>query len=268
MAASPSMTIMIAAVRKAARGVQRDFGELSNLQVSVKGPGDYVTAADKRCEKVLRAELEKARPGYGFLMEESGAVTGTDPDHRFIIDPIDGTTNFMHSLPLFAISVALERKGETVAAITYNPITDEMFTAEKGAGAFLNNKRLRVANRKDIHEALLGCGIPHRGRDGQAKNRAEISLLQAKAIGIRRLGSITLELAYLAAGRIDGFWERGMSPWDLAAGILLIREAGGFTSDCDGDANPLQTGNIVAANADLLPLIKKELAAAKKIAGA
>jgi len=268
VAASPSMTIMIAAVRKAARGVQRDFGELSNLQVSVKGPGDYVTAADKRCEKVLRAELEKARPGYGFLMEESGTVTGTDPDHRFIIDPIDGTTNFMHSLPLFGISVALERKGEIVAAITYNPITDEMFTAEKGAGAFLNNKRLRVANRKDIHEALLCCGIPHRGREGHADNRAEIALLQAKAIGIRRLGSITLELAYLAAGRIDGFWERGMKPWDLAAGILLIREAGGFTSDCDSETNPLQTGNIVAANADLLPLIKKELAAAKKITGA
>ncbi len=135
MAASPSMTVMIAAVRKAARGVQRDFGELSNLQVSVKGPGDYVTAADKRCEKVLRTELEKARPGYGFLMEESGTVSGTDPDHRFIIDPIDGTTNFMHSLPLFAISVALERKGEIVAAVTYNPISDELFTAEKGAGA-------------------------------------------------------------------------------------------------------------------------------------
>ncbi|MGB9142886.1 MAG: inositol monophosphatase family protein [Aestuariivirga sp.] len=268
MAASPSMTIMIAAVRKAARGVQRDYGELSNLQVSVKGPGDYVTAADKRCEKVLRAELEKARPGYGFLMEESGAVKGTDPDHRFIIDPIDGTTNFMHSLPLFAISIALERKSEIVAAVTYNPITDELFTAEKGAGAFLNNHRLRVANRKDIHEALVGCGIPHRGGDGQAEHRAELALLQAKAIGIRRLGSATLDLAYVAAGRMDAFWERNLHPWDLAAGILLIREAGGFTSDCDSEANPLQTGNIVAANADLLPLLKKELAAAKKITGA
>ena len=268
MAASPSMTIMIAAVRKAARGVQRDFGELSNLQVSVKGPGDYVTAADKRCEKVLRMELEKARPGYGFLMEESGSVNGTDPDHRFIIDPIDGTTNFMHSLPLFGISVALERKGEIVAAVTYNPIMDELFTAEKGAGAFLDNKRLRVANRKDIHEALLGCGIPHRGRDGHAENRAEIALLQSKAIGIRRLGSATLDLAYIAAGRLDAFWERGLNPWDMAAGILLIREAGGFTSDCDGEANPMQTGNSIAANADLLPVLKKELAAAKKITGA
>ncbi len=268
MAASPTMTIMIAAIRKAARGVQRDYGELSNLQVSVKGPGDYVTAADKRCEKVLRTELEKARPGYGFLMEESGAVSGTDPDHRFLIDPIDGTTNFMHSLPFFAISVALERKGEIVAAVTYNPISDEMFTAEKGAGAFLNNTRIRVAQRKDIHESLLCCGIPHRGRTGHGENRAEIAVLQAKAIGIRRLGSVTLELAYVAAGRIDAFWERGMQPWDLAAGILLIREAGGFTSDCDSEASPMQTGNIVAANADLLPLLKRELAAAKKLTGA
>jgi myo-inositol-1(or 4)-monophosphatase len=268
VAASPSMTIMIAAVRKAARGVQRDFGELSNLQVSVKGPGDYVTAADKRCEKVLRAELEKARPGYGFLMEESGAVAGTDPDHRFIIDPIDGTTNFMHALPIFAISVALERKGEIVAAVTYNPISDELFTAEKGAGAFLNNHRLRVASRKDIHESLIGCGIPHRGGDGQAEHRAELALLQAKVIGVRRLGSATLDLAYVAAGRMDAFWERNLHPWDMAAGILLIREAGGFVSDCDSEANPLQTGNIVAANADLLPLLKKELASARKIPSA
>ncbi len=268
MAASPTMTIMIAAVRKAARGVQRDFGELSNLQVSVKGPGDYVTAADKRCEKVLRTELEKARPGYGFLMEEQGTVKDTDPDHRFIIDPIDGTTNFMHSLPLFAISVALERKGEIVAAVTYNPITDELFTAEKGAGAFLNNTRLRVANRKELTEALVGCGIPHRGGVGQAENRAEISLIQGKAIGLRRLGSATLELAFVAAGRLDVFWERGLHPWDLAAGILLIREAGGFTSDCESEASPLITGNIIATNADLLPIMKRELAAAKKTTAA
>ena len=151
-----------------------------------------------------------------------------------------------------------------MAAVTYNPITDELFTAEKGAGAFLNNQRLRVASRKDIHEALIGCGIPHRGGNGQAEHRAELALLQAKAIGIRRLGSATLDLAYVAAGRLDAFWERNLHPWDLAAGILLIREAGGFTSDCDSEANPLQTGNIVAANADLLPLLKKELAAAQE----
>jgi myo-inositol-1(or 4)-monophosphatase len=263
VANSPTLKIMVDAVRKAARGVQRDFGEVSQLQVSVKGPGDFVTNADRRCEKVLNAELAKARPGYGFLMEETGAVKGSDGDHRFLIDPIDGTTNFMHALPLFAISVALQRKNEIVAAVTYNPITDELFTAEKGSGAFLNNKRLRVAGRTDLNEALVCCGIPHRGRTGHEENRAEIGFVQAKAIGIRRLGSITLELAYLAAGRFDAFWERRMSPWDIAAGILLVREAGGFTTDIDGEANPLDTGNIVAANADLLPQIKKELAAAR-----
>jgi myo-inositol-1(or 4)-monophosphatase len=262
VANSPTLKIMVDAVRKAARGVQRDFGEVANLQVSVKGPGDFVTNADKRCEKVLRAELQKARPGYGFLMEEAGAVKGTDADHCFLIDPIDGTTNFMHALPLFAISVALQRKGEIVFAVTYNPITDELFTAEKGSGAFLNNKRIRVAGRKDLNEALVCCGIPHRGRVGHEENRAEIGLIQAKAIGIRRLGSITLELAYLAAGRFDAFWERRMNPWDIAAGILLVREAGGFTADIDSEANPLDTGNILAANADLMPQIKKELAAA------
>ena len=174
----------------------------------------------------------------------------------------------MHAVPHFAISVALERKNEIVAAVTYNPISDELFTAEKGAGAFLNNKRLRVANRKELSEALLGFHIPHRGGAGQAENRAEIALIQAKIIGLRASGSSTLDLAYVAAGRLDAVWHRGLQPWDMAAGILLIREAGGFTSDCDSEASPMQTGNIIATNADLLPLIKKELAAAAKVTGA
>jgi myo-inositol-1(or 4)-monophosphatase len=262
VAASPTMTVMIAAIRKAARGVQRDYGELSQLQVSVKGPGDYVTAADHRCDKVLREELARARPGYGFLTEETGIVKGTDPDHRFIIDPIDGTTNFMHAVPYFAISVALERKGELVAGVTYNPVSDELFTAEKGQGAFLNNKRLRVASRKDIHDALVCCGIPHRGRGDHNLARAEIAAMQDKVIGLRRLGSATLELAYVAAGRFDALWERNLNAWDMAAGILMIREAGGFITDCDGDANPMDTGNILAANADLLPQMKAALKAA------
>jgi myo-inositol-1(or 4)-monophosphatase len=260
------MTVMVNAVRKAARAVQRDFGELANLQVSVKGPGDYVTAADKRCEKILRAELEKARPGYGFLMEETGAILGTDPDHRFLIDPIDGTTNFMHAVPFFGISVACERKGEIVAGVTFNPITDELFTAEKGAGAFLNNRRLRVAARRDIHETIVCTGIPHRGRKDHALNRAEVAAMQAKTVGIRRFGSATLELAYVAAGRFDMFWERNLSPWDLAAGILMVREAGGLSSDIDSDASPLITGDIIACNPELMPVFKKELAAAKAAA--
>ena len=264
MAASALMNVMINAVRKAARGVQRDYGELSSLQVSTKGPGDFVTAADKRCEKVLSGELAKARPGYGFLMEESGAVKGTDPDHRWIIDPIDGTSNFMHAVPFFAISVALERAGEIVAGITYNPVSDELFAAEKGQGAFLNNRRLRVAVRTDIHDALISCPLPHRGRGEHALNRAEIANMQGKVIGLRHLGSATLEMAYVAAGRLDGMWQRDLAAWDLAADIILLREAGGFVADCDTDRSPLDTGNIVAANADLLPQIKRELAAAKK----
>jgi myo-inositol-1(or 4)-monophosphatase len=251
-------------VRKAARGVQRDYGELASLQVSVKGPGDYVTAADKRCEKVLRGELEKVRPGYGFLMEESGAVPGSDPDHRWIIDPIDGTTNFMHAVPFFAISVALQRGTELVAGVTYNPVSDELFTAEKGQGAFLNNRRLRVAGRTDIHEALLGCPLPHRGRGEHALVRAEIGALQGKAIGLRHLGSATLEMAYVAAGKLDGMWQHNLAAWDMAAGIVMMREAGGFVADPESDRNPLDTGNIVAANADLLPQIKRELATARK----
>jgi myo-inositol-1(or 4)-monophosphatase len=258
------MTVMIAAVRKAARGVQRDFGELANLQVSLKGPGDYVTAADKRCDKVLREELTKARPGYSFLTEETGVVKGTDPEHRFIIDPIDGTTNFMHSLATFAINVALERKGEIVAAVTYNPITDELFTAEKGTGAFLNNKRLRVANRADIHEALISYEVPHRGGDELELSLAEIGVLQRKVIGIRSFGSAALALCYLAAGRIDAFICRDLHPWDIAAGILLVREAGGFVNDADSDANPMATGNILAANGELLAQFKAALRDARK----
>ena len=259
MAASPVMTVMIAAVRKAARAVQRDYGELANLQVSLKAPGDYVTAADKRCDKILREELSKVRPGYGFETEESGVTKGTDPDHRFIIDPIDGTTNFMHAVPVFAITVALERKGELVAGVTYNPVTDELFTAEKGAGAFLNNKRLRVAARTDIHEALLCYELPHRGGKQHAQARAELAVLQGKAIGIRCFGSTALELCYVAGGRIDALVVRNINSWDMAAGILMVREAGGFIADPDGDANPMVTGNIVAANADLMPQVKQAI---------
>ena len=265
MASSPALTVMIAAVRKAARGVQRDYGELSHLQVSLKGPGDYVTAADKRCDKVLREELGRARPDYSFLTEETGVVKGNDPDHRFIIDPIDGTTNFMHSVPVFAITVALERKGEIVAAVTYNPISDELYTAEKGSGAFLNNKRLRVASRTDIHESLVSYELPHRGGKELPLSRAEIGILQGKVIGLRGIGSAALALAYVAAGRFDGFICRNINAWDIAAGILLVREAGGFIADPDGDANPMDTGHILACNAELMPQLKAALKEARAV---
>jgi myo-inositol-1(or 4)-monophosphatase len=231
--------------------------------VSQKGPGDYVTAADKKCDKILREELAKARPGYAFLTEETGVVKGTDPDHRFIIDPIDGTTNFMHAVPFFALTVALERKDELVAAITYNPITDEMFMAEKGGGAFLNNKRLRVAQRRDIHDTLVSYEVPHRGGRELPLSRAELSVLQGKAVGIRGTGSAALSLAYVAAGRFDAAIVRNVNAWDVAAGILLVREAGGFATDADSEGSALETGNILATNADLLPQFRDALKLAR-----
>jgi myo-inositol-1(or 4)-monophosphatase len=255
---------MTAAVRKAARSLQRDYGELANLQVSQKAPGDYVTAADQKVDKFLREELAKVRPGYAFLTEETGAVPGTDPEHRFIIDPIDGTMNFMHSVPFFAITIALERKGELVAAITYNPITDEMYSAEKGGGAFLNNKRMRVAQRRDIHDTLVSYEMPHRGGKELPLSRAELSVLQGRVVGIRGTGSAALSLAYVAAGRFDAMVCRNINQWDIAAGILLVREAGGFVSDPDSEKNPMDTGNIIATNADLLPQFKDALRKARE----
>ena len=259
------MTVMIAAIRKAARGVQRDYGEVSGLQVSVKGPADFVTNSDKKAEKVLREELLRARPTYGVLGEEQEETKGADPDHRFIIDPIDGTFNFMHALPLFALTIALERKGEIVAGVTYNPITDELFHAEKGTGAFCNNKRMRVASRKEISESMLFCGLPNRADKNHDLARKEIAIIQTKVAGLRSLGSTALDMAYTAMGRMDGGWTRGLKPWDMAAGIIFIRESGGFVHGLAGETNPLHTGGYVCGNADLLPQIKSALDEAKKL---
>jgi myo-inositol-1(or 4)-monophosphatase len=266
MSSTPAMTIMIAAVRKAARGVQRDYGEVANLQVSAKGPGDYVTAADRQCEKVLRAELLKARPDYAILGEEEGASAGRDPDHRFIIDPIDGTYNFMRSFPHFAITIALERKGELVAAVTYNPITDELFHSEKGVGAFMNNKRMRVGARKHLHEALIATDIPGRSQpQNHIRHRNEIAVMQAKSGAVRVTGSTALDLAYVAAGRLDAMWTQGVNPWDVAAGILFVRESGGFIADLSGGKDPLNSGRLTASNAELLPQIQAALTEASLI---
>lgn len=265
MNSSPALTVMINAVRKAARGVQRDFGELASLQVSMKGPGDFVTASDKKAERVLREELGKARPTYGFLGEEEGATKGQDPDHRFIIDPIDGTSNFMHALPFFAVTVALERKGEIVAGVTYNPISDELFHSEKGQGAFLNNKRMRVSSRKNLHEALIATNIPHIGQKDQVRHRNEIAVMQARAAGLRCLGSTALELAFVACGRLDGAWCHHLNAWDMAAGLLFIRESGGFVSKIDGDGDPLHASHYLASNGELMPQIKQGLADAAKL---
>lgn len=251
--------VMIGAARKAARTIQRDFGEVENLQVSLKGPSDFVSATDRRVEQILHEELERARPGYGFLMEESGRRDGADRTHRWIVDPIDGTTNFLHGIPLFAVSIALERDGELVAGLIYNPISDEIFFAEKGTGAFLNDRRIRVAARQDLSHSVLTCGIPHNQRGDTDLFAREIQSVQCQVAGIRRSGSAALDLAWLAAGRFDGYWERGLSAWDIAAGIILVREAGGLVSDIDGADDVLKTGNILAANGALYPQIEKSL---------
>jgi len=245
---SALLNVMVASARKAARTLKRDFGEVENLQVSLKGPANFVTAADRRAEETLYAELIKARPGYSFLGEEGGAREGADKSHRWIVDPLDGTTNFLHGIPHFAISIALERDGVIVAGLVYNPANEELFIAEKGKGAFLNDQRIRVAGRKNLSDAVIACGLPHRGRGDIALARKETAALQEQVAGLRRFGAAALDLAWVAAGRLDGYWEREIKPWDMAAGLILVREAGGFATDCDGGEDMFGTGHIVAGN--------------------
>jgi myo-inositol-1(or 4)-monophosphatase len=248
MLRSPLMNVMVAAVLKAGKGLKRDFGELENLQVSSKGPGDFVSIADKKAEKVLQQELERARPGYGFVMEEAGVVEGADKTHRWLIDPLDGTTNFLHGMPFFAISVALEREGVLVAGVVYNPATEDLFIAERGKGAFHNDRRMRVSGRRLMEDSLVGMGLMHLGRGQHAPNLADLGAVMGHVAGVRNIGSIAMELAYVASGRLDGLAARWLSSWDLAAGIVLVREAGGFISDIRGGETMLETGDIVAGN--------------------
>ncbi|MEQ8267454.1 MAG: inositol monophosphatase family protein [Parvibaculum sp.] len=245
---TPSMSVMVAAARKAARGLQRDFGEVENLQVSLKGPANFVTAADRKAEKTIFEELSKARPGYGFLMEEGGVVEGADKSHRWIIDPLDGTTNFLHGIPMFSISIGLEREGQIVAGLVYNPISDEMFIAEKGQGAFLNDRRIRVAARRELAQSVVACGTPDLGRPEHERYLTELRQVMLQVAGVRRMGSAALDLAYVAAGRFDAYWEANLAPWDVAAGIILVREAGGFVTDLNGRDDILKTGGILAGN--------------------
>jgi len=245
---SANINVMTAAARKAARGLLRDFGEVEQLQVSQKGPGDFVSAADHRVEKALVAELKKARPDYGFLLEEGGAVEGKDPHNLWVIDPLDGTTNFLHSIPHFAISIGLVRNGEPIAGVIYQPLTDEMFWAEKGSGAWVNDRRLRVSARRKLEDSVIATGIPHHGRPGQDRFMVQLRKVMDATSGVRRFGSASLDLAYVAAGRYEGFWEIGLKPWDIAAGMIIVREAGGYVSDFDGAQSPLESGNLLAAN--------------------
>ena len=257
------LKVMSDAARKAARGLNRDFGELAELQVAKKAPADFVSAADLKAEQTIFEALQKARPGYGFLGEERGMIEGTDKTHTWIVDPLDGTTNFLHAIPHFAINIALQREGAVVAAVTYNPVTNELFWAEKGKGAFVNDKRLRVAARTRMDEAVLATGIPFMGHGQHATFLKELHQISQRVAGVRRFGSASLDLAWGAAGRMDGFWERDLKPWDMAAGLLMVTEAGGKVTDADGGEEVLTKGSVCAGKLDIHPLLLERLRAAK-----
>jgi myo-inositol-1(or 4)-monophosphatase len=245
---SALLNVMIAAARKAARSLKRDFGEVENLQVSMKGPGDFVSAADRRADKVLITELTKARPGYGFLTEETGTIEGSDKSHRWIIDPLDGTTNFLHGIPIFCVSLGLERDGQLVAGVVYNPVMNELYVAERGTGAFFNDRRIRVAARRDLSATVISTGRPHSGRPGREDYLSELKPIMDSSAGVRITGSAAIDLAWVASGRFDAYWHHGLSPWDVAAGVVIVREAGGLVSDIDGGDRFLDTGSIVVGN--------------------
>jgi myo-inositol-1(or 4)-monophosphatase len=262
---SAALNVMTKAAQKAGRALVRDFGEVEQLQVSRKGPADFVSTADRKAEKILREELLKARPDYSLLMEEEGVHEGADPDHRFIIDPLDGTTNFLHGLPHWAISIGLEARGEIIAGVIYDPIKDELFWAEKGKGAYVNDRRIRVSGRQKLTDAVVATGIPHLGLqegEGQAQFLRRLEQAMGSCAGLRRWGTASLDLAYVAAGRYDAFWERGLNPWDVAAGIVIVREAGGFVLDTKGRAYGFESPDIVALNAHLQKPVLEMLRAA------
>ncbi|MEL6599827.1 MAG: inositol monophosphatase family protein [Pseudomonadota bacterium] len=246
--ASANLNIMIKAARKAARSLIRDFGEVENLQVSMKGAGDFVSRADLKAEEIIRTELTEARPNYGWLAEESSEVAGADPTRRWIVDPLDGTTNFLHGMPHWAISIALEHRKEIVAAVVFDPVKDEMFTAEKGAGAWLNDRRIRVSGRRDLIEMVFATGVPFANHGDLPATLQDMARLLPQCAGVRRWGAASLDLAYVAAGRYDGYWERSLNPWDIAGGLLLVKEAGGLTGPITPDTSALETGSVIAAN--------------------
>ncbi len=256
---SANLSVMITAARKAGRALARDFGEVENLQVSVKGAGDFVTAADVRAEEIIRAELTAARPAYGWTGEETGSVDGKDPKRRWIVDPLDGTTNFLHGLPHFAISIALEQKREITTGVVFDPVKNELFYAEKGAGAFMNDRRLRVSARRKLADALLATGVPFGAKETLPTLLRELARLMPASAGLRRWGAASLDLVYVAAGRLDAYWEREIKAWDMAAGIVIAREAGALVSDLEGGSDMLARGDVLAATPDLMTAIEERL---------
>ncbi|MEM5520146.1 inositol monophosphatase family protein [Sulfitobacter sp. AS59] len=248
MVGSANLNIMIKAARRAGRGLVKDFREVENLQVSRKGAGDFVSRADIQAEKIIKEELMGARPTYGWLAEEGGEDEGQDPTRRWIVDPLDGTTNFLHGLPHWAISIALEHKGQIVAGVVFDPAKDEMFFAEKGAGAWMNDMRLRVSGRHRMIESIFATGLPFAGRSDLPDTLRELGRMLPVCAGVRRWGSASLDLAYVAAGRFDGYWERRLNSWDLAAGMLIVREAGGMVEPLNPAGDILADGEIVCSN--------------------
>jgi myo-inositol-1(or 4)-monophosphatase len=261
---SAIINVMAAAAMKAAPQLVRDFGEVEQLQVSKKGPSDFVSTADLKAEKTLLRELGKARPEFGFLMEEQGVREGADKSQRWIIDPLDGTTNFLHGIPHFAISIGYEKDGEILAGVVYDPVKDELFWAERGRGAWMNDRRLRVSGRSELSQAVLATGIPHNGRGDPREFVAVLGLLMARTAGIRRMGAASLDLAYVAAGRYEGFWELGLDPWDVAGGSIIVKEAGGFVTDYAGRDRAVQSGEVLAANDHLHAGLSKLILEARR----
>lgn len=248
MIGSANLNVMIKAARKAGRSLVKDFQEVENLQVSRKGAGDFVSKADIAAEKILKEELMGARPTYGWLAEEGGETPGEDPTRRWIVDPLDGTTNFLHGLPHWAISIALEHKGKIISGVIYDPAKDEMFFAEKGTGAWMNETRIRVSARHRMIESIFATGLPFAGRADLPETLQDLARLLPATAGVRRFGSAALDMAYVAAGRYEGFWERRLNAWDLAAGIIIVKEAGGLAESLDPEASIVESGEVVCAN--------------------
>jgi myo-inositol-1(or 4)-monophosphatase len=251
MQGSANLNLMIQAARKAGRILVKDFREVENLQVSAKSVGDFVSRADIAAEKAIREVLAEGRPNYGWLAEESDPVDGKDPTRRWIVDPLDGTTNFLHGLPHWAVSIALEFKGEIVSAVVFDPAKDELYIAEKGMGTFMNGQRLRVSNRNVMAECVFATGVPFGAKRTLPATLHDLAQLMPACAGVRRWGAAALDLAYVAAGRYDGFWERELQPWDMAAGLLLVREAGGFVAPIRDGAGIFERGEVIAANSDI-----------------
>ena len=257
MQGSANLNVMIKAARKAGRGLVKDFREVENLQVSMKSAGDFVSRADIAAEKTIREMLREARPNYGWLGEESDGEEGKDPTRRWIVDPLDGTTNFLHGLPHWAISIALEHKGEIVAALIFNPSAEEVFVAEKGGGAWLNDRRIRVSARRDMNEMLFASGLPFGGHKGLPDTLRDLARVLPGCSGVRRSGSAALDLAYVAAGRYDGFWDRRLNIWDISAGLLLVKEAGGFAEAIDEGKSLEDDSAIIAASSEAFDRLAK-----------